>query len=62
MNGDMFIKQLDTALYMIEIRKKLIDQSSKKDKEDFPGSLESENKWKEWGSEFIKIFFHTNCS
>ena len=35
------LQQLDTALYMLEIRKKLIDQSNTKAKEASPGTLES---------------------
>ena len=47
MNKFMFIEQLDTALYRVDIRKKPTDQSNKKAKEASPGQLESEQKWKE---------------
>ena len=38
---------------MVDIRKKLIDQFNTNAKEDYRGSLESENKLKEWESKFV---------
>ena len=49
----MSIQQLDTTIYIVDTRQKLIDHSNIKSKEDFPGPLESENTCKEWESKFI---------
>ena len=53
----MFIQQLDTNLHREEIRNNIIDQYNTKDEEDYPNPLESENKWKEWDSNFINYLF-----
>ena len=45
-NEVMFIQQLDTAMYKLDIKKNLIDQSNTNAKEASSGPLESENKWK----------------
>ena len=43
MNEVMFIKHLDTALYMAYIRNKIIELSNTKDKEYSPGPLDRIN-------------------
>ena len=52
----MFIEQFYTALYRADFRNKLIDQSNTNAKEASLVPLESENKLKEWESEFINYF------
>ena len=59
LNKVIFIQQLDTALYRAYIKKKLVDQSNTKAKETSLGPLESENKFKEWESNFIDFFSHS---
>ena len=54
MNEVMFIRQLETSLYRSDIRNIIIDQFNTNTKEASTGPLESEKKWKEWESKFIK--------
>ena len=55
-NEVIFVEQLDTALYRVDIIKKLIYQSKTNAKKATTGPMESENNFKEWKSKFINYF------